>query len=441
MASELPTRDSATHAIPLARGDRMDKKIERKTPRRWIAVAAGILILAAIVWLTWDGFEGRTQRLTDTRLQVSTVTRGDFEDFIPIRARVEPARTLFLDAIEGGRVEKIFVEDGAMVEADQPIVELSNTTLQLDFLAREAEVTEQLNIMRTQELQLEQNRLEHKRNLVEINYNITRLSRQLSRTEQVAEKGHISAAEIDTLRDELDYWKGRKEVTLESQASDERLQKAQMTQLRSAAVRLQRNLDIARKTLESLLVRAPKAGKLTAFNGEVGQSLSRGERLGQIDDPGAYKLVALIDEFYVNRVGLEQTATTTFNGEKFVVESKKIYPQIRDGQFEVDFVFTDDTPEGIRRGQTLQAKLALGATTTSLLIPNGAFFQDTGGNWVFVVADGGESALRRPVRLGRRNIRFIEVLEGLDEGERIITSPYTNFIDSDRLELGSGTTQ
>lgn len=440
MASEPSFRESGSTTIPLARGDRMDKKIERQAPRGWIAVAVGAVLVAAIGWLTWDRFDGRTQRLTNTRLEMSSVTRGEFEDFIPIRARVEPARTLYLDAIEGGRVEKIFVEDGAMVERGQPIVELSNTTLQLDFLAREAEVTEQLNIMRTQELQLEQNRLEHKRNLVEINYNITRLGRQLSRTEKVAEQGHISAAELDTLRDELDYWKARKEVTLESQASDERLQKAQMAQLRSAAVRLERNLDIARRTLESLQVRAPKAGKLTAFNVEVGQSLDRGERVGQIDDPGAYKLVALIDEFYVNRVGIGQTATTAIDGDEYVVESKKIYPQIRDGQFEVDFVFNGDVPAGIRRGQTVQAKLALGATTTSLLIPNGAFFQDTGGNWVFVVADDGETALKRPVRLGRRNIRYIEVLDGLEEGERIITSPYTNFIDSDRLELGSGTT-
>ena len=297
------------------------------------------------------------------------------------------------------------------------------------------------NIMRTQELQLEQNRLEHKRNLVEINYNIVRLTRQLERTSQVAAKGHISANELDVIKDELEFWKGRKEVTLESQKSDERLQKAQMTQLRSAAVRLQRNLDIARRTLDSLMVRAPKAGKLTAFNVEIGQSMDRGERLGQIDDPGAYKLVALIDEYYVNRVGIGQTATTKVNGKEHTVESKKIYPQIRDGQFEVDFIFTgEEGPNGIRRGQTLQAKLALGDTTESLLIPNGAFFQDTGGNWVFVVTEDGQSALKRPVRLGRRNIRFIEVLEGLEEGERIITSPYTNFIDSDRLELGSGTT-
>ncbi|MEL6544117.1 MAG: efflux RND transporter periplasmic adaptor subunit, partial [Myxococcota bacterium] len=280
----------------------------------------------------------------------------------------------------------------------------------------------------------------HKRNLVEINYNIVRLGRQVERTEKVAAKGHISDAEVDTLRDELEYWKNRKEVTLESQKSDERLQKAQMTQLRSAAVRLQRNLDVARRTMESLLVRAPKAGKLTAFNVEIGQSLGRGERVGQIDDPGAFKLVALIDEFYVNRVDIGQTATTKINGAEYAIESKKIYPQIRDGQFEVDFVFTDEASEGIRRGQTVQAKLALGATTTSLLIPNGAFFQDTGGNWVFVVGSDGNSAIKRSVRLGRRNIRYIEVLEGLDEGERIITSPYTNFIDSERLELGSGTT-
>lgn len=425
-------------AIHLASGEGMDRKIERRWPR-WLpavfAVSAAILVLGFFVYVLLARSDGKTQRLNGIRLTVSEVVNDRFEDFIPIRARVEPAKTIFLDAIEGGRVEKIFVEDGAMVKAGQPLVELSNTSLQLEFLAREAEVTEQLNAMRTQELQLERNRLDHKRNLVEINYNIVRLTRLVERTEKVS-KGYVSESELETLRDELVYWRNRREVTEESQKSDDRLQRAQMKQLRSAGVRLQKNLDVAQRTLDSLLVRAPADGKLTALNAEVGQSLSPGERLGQIDDPEEFKLSAMIDEFYVSRVDIGQSASITQKaGEPIVAAVKKIYPQIRDGQFEVDLVFGEQKPTEIRRGQTLQAKLALGDPTTTLILPNGSFYTDTGGNWVFVVSEDGGSAVRRSVKLGRRNIRHIEILDGLEQGERVITSPYTSFIDSDRLEL------
>jgi HlyD family secretion protein len=378
---------------------------------------------------------GRSLSVNAQRITVSTVTTGTFEDFIPLRGRLVPRSTVFLDAIEGGRVEQILVEDGAIVEAGDMIAVLSNTNLQLEVLGREAAVTEQLNNMRTIELQLEQNRLSHKRNLVEIDYQITRLSREINRQRELISKNLVSQSTVDQLEDELTYYQNRREVTLESQATDARMQEQQLQQLRDAGEQLQAGLEFARKNLDDLSVRAPVAGKLSGFNIEIGQSIARGGRLGQIDDPDGYKLNARIDEYYLGRVDLQQVASAEHNGRDLDLRVSKIYPQVNEGQFEVDMIFAEQ-PEGLRRGQTLQTRLTLGDNTDATLIPNGAFYQETGGNWVFVVAPGGGEAVKRNVSLGRRNTKFIEVLDGLEPGENVITSPYTSFVGMDRLNLG-----
>ena len=418
-------------------GQAMDRRVEKKTPfGRFAMYAAGGLGALLFAWWFVDTvMGGRSLSVNSERITVSTVTTGTFEDFIPLRGRLVPRSTVFLDAIEGGRVEQILVEDGAMVEAGDMIAVLSNTNLQLEVLGREAAVTEQLNNMRTIELQLEQNRLSHKRNLVEIDYQVTRLSREINRQRELISKNLVSQSTIDQLEDELTYYQNRREVTLESQATDARMQEQQLQQLRDAGEQLQAGLKFARKNLDDLSVRAPVAGKLSGFNIEIGQSIARGGRLGQIDDPDGYKLNARIDEYYLGRVDLQQVATAEHNGSDLDLQVSKIYPQVNEGQFEVDMAFAEQ-PEGLRRGQTLQTRLTLGDNTDATLIPNGAFYQETGGNWVFVVAPGGGEAVKRSVRLGRRNTKFIEVLDGLEPGEQVITSPYTSFVGMDRLNLG-----
>jgi HlyD family secretion protein len=400
-----------------------------------IYAAGGIAVLLFAWWFVDAVMGGRSLSVNSQRITVSTVTTGTFEDFIPLRGRLVPRSTVFLDAIEGGRVEQILVEDGAIVEAGDMIAVLSNTNLQLEVLGREAAVTEQLNNMRTIELQLEQNRLSHKRNLVEIDYQITRLSREINRQRELISKNLVSQSTVDQLEDELTYYQNRREVTLESQITDARMQEQQLQQLRDAGDQLQAGLRLARKNLEDLSVRAPVAGKLSGFNIEIGQSISRGGRLGQIDDPDGYKLNARIDEYYLGRVDLQQVATAEHNGRDLDLQVSKIYPQVNEGQFEVDMMFAEQ-PDGLRRGQTLQTRLTLGDNTDATLIPNGAFYQETGGNWVFVVAPGDGEAVKRNVRLGRRNTKFIEVLDGLEPGEKVITSPYTSFVGMDRLNLG-----
>ena len=282
--------------------------------------------------------------------------------------------------------------------------------------------------------QVEQNRLAHKRNLVEIDYQITRLSREIGRQRELLANNLVSQSTIDQLQDELNYYRNRREVTLESQVTDARMQEQQLQQLRDAGEQLQAGLGFARKNLDDLNVRAPIAGKVSGFNIEVGQSIARGGRLGQIDDPDGYKLNARIDEYYLGRVDLELPAIAEHNGRDLELRVAKIYPQVNEGNFEVDMVF-EEQPDGLRRGQTLQTRLTLGDNTDAVLIPNGSFYQETGGKWVFVVAPDGGEAIKRNVRLGRRNSEFIEVLEGLEPGERVITSPYTSFVGMDRLSL------
>jgi HlyD family secretion protein len=429
-------------AVPMPRaetnsGAGMDRKLDKvSSPYRKLLVGGIVLLaLAFVVFAVRQGGGGRSLQVQQGRVVISEVSKGIFEDFIPVRGRVTPLQTVFLDSIEGGRVERRLVEDGAIVEAGETLVILSNTSLQLDVTRNEAMAAEQLNNMRTIELQLEQNRLQHKRNLVELNYQIKRLSRQVERQREIVVSGGVSKSQLEDSEDELEYYRNRREVTLESQATDANLQETQLVFLRETSAQLENNVAFARQNLDTLNVRAPVAGKLSGFDVEVGQSIERGGRLGQIDNPDEFKLRVSIDEFYLGRVDIGQAASFERGGDTYPMTISKLYPQVSSGQFEVDMVFAANAPEGIRRGQTIQLKLTLGDATPATLIPNGAFFQDTGGNWIFVVTADGSEAVRRTVRLGRRNSRYIEVLDGLDRGEQVVTSPYTSFRDMDRLKL------
>lgn len=439
MSGANPDSKSSPRAVPFsgaASGAGMDRVIEKKQlPVRLVALVGVVLVAGAAAWYLFGPGGGRSLVIDNSRVVTSKVERGVFEDFIPIRGQVTPRQTVYLDAIEGGRVDEKLVEDGALVSAGDLLVVLSNTQLQLSVTQNEAMVTEQLNNMRTIELQLEQNRLAHKRNLVEIDYQITRLERQEARLANLDDAGVAAKSQLEDAGDELEYYRNRRDVTLESQATDARLQETQLEFLKTTGAQLEQSLAFARKNLDALNVRAPVDGKLSGLDLEVGQSIQRGGRLGQIDDPDNFKLRASIDEFYLSRVDIGQSATLDRPGTRYEMTVSKIYPQVNNGQFEIDLLFGDDQPEGIRRGQTLQARLTLGDATEALLIPNGAFYQDTGGNWMFVVNEAGTEAVRRPVRLGRRNSRTIEVLEGLEEGEVVVTSPYSSFKQMDRLRL------
>jgi HlyD family secretion protein len=422
-------------------GASMDEKIENPG-RKWkiiILIASAVIIMSAAIWSVMSLSGDRSFRPPPDTLTISKVTTGTFEDYIPIRGRIVPRTTVFLDAIEGGRVDNVYVEDGDILKKGDLIISLSNSSLQLQVTNAEAQVAEQLNNMRTIELSLEQNRLNNKRTILDIRYQIENLKRELESDRQLGEEGFISRRDLLDKEKDLVYQQERLKLALESQESDERLQKQQLEAQRDTSERLEKNLATARKNLDDLNIRAPIAGKLSGFDAEVGQNIMPGGRLGQIDIPDQFKLQADIDEFYINRVDIGQSVSYQHSGKTYPAEVKKIYPQVTNGQFQVDIQFTDMEPPELRRGQTLQVKLTLGDESEAVLIPNGSFYQDTGGNWIFVVTADGSDAVKRNIVLGRRNSSYIEVVEGLKPGEQVVTSSYSGFEEIDRLKI-SGTT-
>ena len=417
-------------------GGAMDRVVVRKKIDKRILIGGGVGAILLLILLFWM-FAPRsgTQTVNPTRLTIAEAKTGVFEDFLPLRARVAPLVTVYLDAVEGGRVEQLAVEDGATVVKGQLLAILSNADLQLSTLARQTEVEQQLNNMRNQELALQQTRSANRRELNQSLTDLSKAQRLYEMQRPLAEKGFVPGKVFNDTKDDLDYQKNRLAILKRSIAEDEALQASQLGQLRASTLSLNQSLSIARDSLSQLQLRAPVSGQLSGFSIQLGQSLQQGERLGQIDSAGRNKLEADVDEFYLGRVVVGQTASIEIDGKTYALKVSKIYPQVRNGQFRIDLVFDGPEPASIQRGQTMQTKLTLGDSSRALMIPNGAFFNDTGGNWIFVVDDGGKSAERRPVQLGRRNNDFIEVLYGLKPGERVITSTYSGLVDKDHLSF------
>ena len=398
-----------------------------------LAIGAGVVLIAALLFYLMAP-SANSQTVAADRVTISTVQQGTFDDFLPLRARVSPLVSVYLDAVEGGRVEEKLVEDGAMVQKGQLLAVLSNSDLQLNLLARQSDVSREVNSMRSQELALAQNSIRDEQAVIEAELAADKARRQFQLEKSLAERGFVPAKKFEDTRDENAAAVRRAEALRRAQAVNRRLQSSQLAQLRASNASLAGSLGIARQTLDALNVRAPAPGQLTAFSIQVGQSVDRGERLGQVDTDGN-KLVAQVDEHYLGRVEPGQSATAEWGGKTYRLKVAKIYPQVRNGTFEVDFHFVGAAPAELQRGQTIQTKLTLSDPTKAMLIPNGAFYNETGGNWVFVVTPDGSAAVKRQVRLGRRNADYIEVLEGLEPGEKVLTSPYTGFAERDRLEI------
>jgi HlyD family secretion protein len=427
---------SRTEAVS---GGAMDKVVVRKRiDKRILAAgaAAGLLLLVLLFWL----FAPRSDSMSVTRdrLMIATVQSGTFEDFLPLRARVTPLLTVFLDAVEGGRVDQKLVEDGAQVVKGQLLLVLSNAELQLSTLEKQAEVEQQLNNMRSQELALTQTRNANLRDLNQAETDLAKARRQYDLYKPLADRGFVSMKSLNDTRDDLTYQTQRLGILKRSIAQTEALQTSQLQQLRAAAASLNTSMGVAQGSLSQLNIRAPVTGQLSGFDIQLGQSLQQGQRIGQIDSAGGNKLQADVDEFYLGRVSVGQTTSADIDGKTYRLKVAKVYPQVRNGQFEIDLLFIGPEPSSMQRGQTIQAKLTIGDSSKAVLIPNGAFFNDTGGNWVFVVDRGGKGASKRAVQLGRRNADFIEVLSGLKPGEQVITSSYSGLVDKDHLTFSSG---
>lgn len=416
----------------------MDRQIKKKrfTPKRIIGFGLGGLFFVVVIYNLVFGDRSSKLNVEIEKITISTVSMGPFVEFIPVTGTVLPIKTVYLDAIEGGRVEKKIIEAGTFVKEGDPILQLSNTNLLLDIMFREAEFFEQQNNLRNTRLEMERYRLALKQQMVEIDYQIKQLKRRYGRGTELRNRNLISQEEYDQLKDEYEYNIKRRDLALVTYEQDSVFRKVQIGQLEASIDRMQSNLGIVKKKLDNLVVKAPITGQLTSLNAEVGESKSPGQRLGQVDVLDGFKVRASPDEHYLARITLGLPARFDFAGGTYELITKKIFPEIRDGRFDIDLEFVGVEPKGIRRGQTVHIRLDLGdLDEATVLLNRGGFWQKTGGQWVYLVDKSGEFATKRMIRLGRQNTQVYEVLAGLEPGEKVITSTYDSFGDIDKLIL------
>ena len=416
----------------------MDRPIvRRRVTRPMLAGAAALAaVAAALAWLMLNPAD-RVLRVDASRITISTVATAPFHDFIPLRGQIVPLDSIVLDAVLGGRVEEVLVEAGQRVTAGQALLRLSDPSLELDAIARETQVIEQINSQRALQLNFEQTRTGDAKTLADAEYNILRLSREVARRQPLAAKGFASQEVLDQSLDELAYQKRLRDVALDAGQRDAAVIKRSNALIEETAARLDDNLAAAKRQLDALTVRAPADGVLTGLDAHVGEEKTRGQHLGQIDRDGGFKVTVPVDEFYLARVKTGQSVAVTVDGAPGTLVVAKIYPQVKNGKFDIDLAWDAAPPAGLRRGQAVQGKLELGGDVAAVVLPSGPFLEATGGAWVFVVDADGTTASRRSVKLGRRTPESVEVLGGLKPGDRVVTSDYTGLDRIDRLAIAS----
>jgi HlyD family secretion protein len=416
----------------------MDRIIKKKklTPKRIIGILlAGAFIVFCIKLLVFGDYSAKLN-VQSERITISTIREGPFQEYIPVIGAVVPKKTIYLDAMEGGSVEKVYIEAGSFVKKGEKILTLANTDLLLDIMNREAEFFQLTNDLRNARLVMEQNRLYLRSELLELDYQINKLKRTYESEQALIKNKIIPSQQYENTKSEYEYLCNKKEITLQTYQQDSLFRENQIQQIETSLKRMEANLKIVKQKLEDLTIKAPITGHLTALNAEIGESKKRGERLGQIDVLEGFKILVPVDEHYIARINIGQQGEFTFDEKSYQLTIAKIYPEVIDGRFEIDMVFDDNQPEGIRRGQTLHIRLELGNLSTAILLPQGGFYQKTGGQWVYILDDSGEFAVKRKINLGRQNPEVYEVLAGLKPGERVITSSYDNYGDNiDKLIL------
>ena len=419
----------------------MDRKIEKKKwPPRRIAGLTAIVLFAALSTYGFLKDSGiRKLNVQREKLTISTVERGPFQEFTPVRGTVMPIYTVYLDALEGGRVESLFLEEGATVVEGDPILQLGDPDLELYVLNQEAELSRRLEEQRSGELSMEQNLLRSRQELMEIEFQLRIHQRKYDRYSSLSDRDRaamMARQEYEKIKDDVEFTTQKRQLTLERHHQDSLLAVTQYRQLGSAAEQMKRGVEVVRQRLANLTLRAPVTGQLTALAAEIGETKGKGERLGQIDVLDEFKVRAGIDEYYITRISRGQRGEFDQNEVSYELAIRKVYPEVREGRFQVDLEFVGDSPDAIRRGQTVHIRLELGDLEEAVQVARGGFYQTTGGNWAYVLSESGDVAKKRPIKLGRQNPRVYEVLEGLQSGDRVITSSYDNFGDNmDQLVL------
>jgi HlyD family secretion protein len=419
------TRDTMDKIIP-------KKKGIQKKHFGYLAIAVAAVVL---IYMAFFGDRTSTYKVEKDKLIIESVTQDQFNDYITVPGTVEPITIIFLDAQEGGRVEEKLIEEGSMVKKGDIILKLSNPDLHLNILDSEAQLAEKENFLRNTQINMEQQRLQIKRELVSLKYDIERKERNYQQNVTLMKDNLISKEEFIRSKEDLDMARQSRELYIERQKQDSVFYSININTMVINLDNMRKNLQLVRERAENLNVRAPVDGQLGLLVPEIGQSIQRGANMGQINVLTSYKVTAQIDEHYIDRVRTQLNATLDRQGNEFNLTVKRVYPEVRNGTFEIDMIFRDSMPDNIRTGQTYYISLQLGQPKVSVLVPIGGFFQETGGQWIFVLDPTESFAYRRNISIGRKNPKFYEVLEGLQPGEKVIVSGYETFGKNEKLIL------
>ena len=413
----------------------MDRQIIDKRwikPKHYKYIALGLFGLVIVLFLIFRD-NTSTMRVSRDTLTVSEVFHGAFQDYIRITGIVEPISIVYLDAVEGGIVEEILIREGSMVEKDDIILQLSNTSLSLNILNSEAQIAEKSNFLRETQINMEQQKLALQREIFRLEHDRVQKKRTYEQNKDLYEKELISREEFLQSKEDYELILRLRDISHERQIQDSIFRASQIKIMRQNLDNMDKNMELIYQRQDNLNVRAPVVGQLGYLNVELGQSVSPGYRIGQVNVLTSYKITAEIDEHYIDRVRMGLNAHFERQTDTFELVVSKVYPDVRDGRFKVDMEFTGEMPENIRTGQSYHISLQLGETEQATQIARGGFYQSTGGQWIFVLAEDGQSAMRRPISVGKQNPRHYEVLEGLEPGEKVITSSYDTYGRNERL--------
>ncbi len=415
----------------------MDRVIaKKKWSRKRILTIAGIAAIVTLIAASYYYTSGKSKLNVDVdRITISEVKNGTFQEIIPVNGVVLPLTTIYLDAMEGGRVEEKYVDDGAMMKKGQPILKLSNTDLQLALVTQKTDVYNLLTQMQISKNAAEQNTVNKLTQMTDVESELKEAKRIYDLDKYLFEKKAIGSQEYQKAKNDYEYYLQKKKLTAQILQQDSSSTEQQVKQARQLYQGSQNALNVMQEKVGDLIVRAPIDGQLTSLDVEIGESKNKGERLGQIDVMDGFKVRVDIDEHYISRIFNGLRGSFDFDNKTYTLEIKKVYTQVTNGRFQVDMEFVGDVPGGIRRGQTLQIRLALSAERKALLLPKGGFYQQTGGNWIFKVSSDGKTAYKTDIQLGLQNPDYYEVLEGLKPGDKVITSSYDNYGDMQELVL------
>jgi HlyD family secretion protein len=415
----------------------MDRVIvKKKWSSKKILTITGITAIVLLIAGSFYFTSGKAKLNVNTdRITISEIKKGTFQEFIPVNGVVLPVTTIYLDAQEGGRVEEKYVEDGTMMKAGQPILRLSNTDLELGLVTQQTNVYNLLTQMQISRNAAEQNTVNKLNQMTDVESQFKEAERIYNLNKKLYDNKAIGYQEYKKAENDYNYQLQKRKLTQQILSQDSVSNHQQLEQAKQSYEGSQNALNVMRKKVGDLIVRAPVDGQLTSLDAEIGQNKNKGERLGQIDVTTGYKVRVDIDEHYISRIYTGLFGNFDFAGNNYKLKIKKVFTQVTNGKFQVDMEFVDKVPEGIRRGQTLQIRLALSDETQALLLPKGGFYQQTGGNWIFKVNDNGTVAYKVDIQLGRQNPDYYEVLQGLKPGDKVVTSSYENYGNMQELVL------